>query len=317
MDFSNHFSTFLAKLAKLPQQKIAQLISVLLLAYIAFLAAKMTWLLAPGAAINNAQVVNQTANPSIDSKTSNYNIKALQALNLFGVYNEAPTEQSVIEVTDAPETRLNLTLAGLVASDDEKTAAAIITSQGVQETYGIGDVIKGTRANLERVLMDRVLIKQSGKIETLMLDGFDYNQPAKALAQQSNNVSIFEPQNTNMTPKSTNIVDQRTNKKLSQSAVNLKKDISEDPGNITDYLNIQPYKQSNELVGYKLSPGKSTEFFKLSGLQVGDIAVQMNGFDLTDAADSVQALAELKEASEVSLLVKRKEELIEILFSIQ
>ena len=64
-------------------------------------------------------------------------------------------------------------------------------------------------------------------------------------------------------------------------------------------------------------PGKNGEFFSASGLKAGDVAVQVNGFDLTIPSNAAQALQALKEQSEVSLLVDRNGEMTEILFSIQ
>jgi len=318
MELPNNTPTFLAVIAKLPQQKIAQAISVVLLAYIAFIAAKVTWLLVPNSVPTIHLSINKHTNAN-GQQGQQYDINALQALNLFGIYDEAPKEQMVVEVKDAPETRLSLTLSGLVASDTVDTAAAIIEHQGKQETYGIGDVIRGTRASLERVLMDRVLIKHSGRMETLMLDGFDYNQPAKALTLQKSQAkeSPKSKKNNRMLPRSPNIVDQRKNTMLSSSALNLRNDISKDPSKIIDYLRIQPYRQKGSLIGYRLMPGKNAKFFKQSGLRTGDIAVQMNGYDLTAASEAAQALSELRKASEVSLLIKRKDELIEILFSVK
>ncbi len=319
MELSNNLPSFLAAVAKLPQQKIAQAISVVLLVYIAFLAAQMTWLLIPNTKMTGVLTSNMQSKYANSKQSQQYDIKALQALNLFGKYNEAPKKQQMIEVKDAPETRLSLTLSGLVASDTVATAAAIIEYQGKQETYGIGDVIRGTRASLERVLMDRVLIKHSGRMETLMLDGFDYNQPAKALTLQKAPAKELSKskQNNRMLPRSPNIVDQRKNTALSNSALSLRNDIGKDPSKIIDYLRIQPYRQKGSLIGYRLMPGKNAEFFKQSGLRTGDIAVQMNGYDLTAASEAAQALGELRKASEVSLLIKRKDELIEILFSVQ
>ncbi|MCW8832420.1 MAG: hypothetical protein OQK03_03790 [Colwellia sp.] len=135
MALTNNLTSFSTVLAKLPQQKIAQAISLLLLIYIAFLAAKITWLFVP-----QEQAINST---TIHSKiykkqtASNYNLSALQALNLFGQYN-SQVEEVVEQVQNAPQTRLQLTLSAAVASDSSETAAAIIEHKGKQETYGIG-----------------------------------------------------------------------------------------------------------------------------------------------------------------------------------
>ena len=63
-------------------------------------------------------------------------------------------------------------------------------------------------------------------------------------------------------------------------------------------------------------PGKNSEFFQNSGLKSGDVAIQMNGYDLTAPSEAAQALAALKQDKEVSLLIDRNGELNEILFSI-
>jgi len=318
MALSNNLTSFSAALAKLPQQKIAQAMSVLLLIYIALVTAKITWLVAPQAPIvNNATTKNAAAQQN--KRGQSFNISALQALNLFGQYNTQETADVVVQVTDAPETRLQLTLSGLVASDQTGTAAAIIEYQKKQATYGIGEIIKGTRASLEQVLIDRVIIKQSGRLETLMLDGADYNQPAQSVSTKqaaTKTPPTGESQSGPVRAK-TSVVDQRTNARLSKNAQLLREDLTNDPGKITDYLRISPVHKEGNIAGYRLSPGKNPEFFKLSGLKSGDVAVQMNGYNLLAPLEAVQAMSALKTERDISLLVERNSDLIEILFSIE
>ena len=314
MAINDNLTVYTSVLAKLPQQKIAQAISVVLLVYVAFLAAKITWLIVPQASITSNSTVVISAKPS-SSTGQDFNLSALQALNLFGQYNEQ-IKEVVKPITDAPVTRLKLILSGLVASDKADAAAAIIEYQGKQETYGVGDVILGTRANLEQVLIDRVIIKQSGRLETLMLDGADFNQPAQNIA---NKKAILKAKADNSPRKKlakAHVVDQRSNNELTRNAVQLRSDIAKDPGKITDYLRISPARKNGNIVGYRLSPGKTPEFFKLSGLKSGDIAVQMNGKDLREPLEAAQALSALKTERDISLLIERKNDLIEILFSI-
>jgi general secretion pathway protein C len=316
MAINDSFTSFTSNLAKLPQQKIAQAISVVLLIYIAFLAAKITWLLVPQDPITSNSTLAVGAKQARSTEQS-FNLSALQALNLFGQYNEQ-VKEVVEQITDAPVTRLKLTLSGLVASDNADNAAAIIEYQGKQETYGVGDVIIGTRANLEQVLIDRVIIKQSGRLETLMLDGADYNQPAQNIANKKAalNARKMTGKGPDKTRNKANVVDQRSNNELTRNAVQLRSDISKDPGKITDYIRISPAREDGKIVGYRLSPGKKPEFFKLSGLQSGDIAVQVNGYDLRVPLEAAQALSALKTERDMSLLIERKNDLIEILFSI-
>jgi general secretion pathway protein C len=286
----------------------------LLVLYIANLAAQVTWLVVDTPQLN-------TKNYAVLSKsavTKSIKVDNIQKLNLFGIYNAKLVEE-VIAIQDAPETRLNLTLSAAVASDDKSKSAAVIENKGKQETYGIGDTITGTRATLEQVLKDRVLIKQSGRLETLMLDGFDYKKisaiskpkPLPKSAKKPSPRQISAP-----VSKSPNVVDMRTNRQLSRQAKNLKADINKDPGKITDYLRINPKRKNGAIVGYRLSPGKNPEFFKNSGLKSGDVAIEMNGYDLTAPMEAAQALMALKKEKEVSLLVNRKDGTTRILFSI-
>jgi len=113
-----------------------------------------------------------------------------------------------------------------------------------------------------------------------------------------------------------NVVDYRSNKALSKNAQRLRADLKHDPGKITDYLRISPARKSGKIVGYRLSAGKNPEFFNLSGLKSGDVAVQMNGYDLLTPVEAAQAMSALKTERDISLLVERKSDLIEILFSI-
>ncbi|PSU54558.1 type II secretion system protein GspC, partial [Photobacterium aphoticum] len=105
-------------------------------------------------------------------------VPKILAMNLFGRYqkNAPVVEQKQPVKQDAPQTRLSLTLVGLVASNNAKTALAVITHRGKQNTYGIDEAIDGTRATLQAVYADRVIIRNNGRDETLMLDGVDFNK---------------------------------------------------------------------------------------------------------------------------------------------
>ncbi|WP_448250145.1 type II secretion system protein GspC [Thalassotalea agariperforans] len=310
MQLPNNISSSLAFVAKLPQQKIAQMVAIILLGYIAYLSAELTWLIAAPENPTQQTFSSTTNQPRTEAKNT-VDIAELKALNLFGNYTEKsarPVNQVSDEVKDAPETKLNLTLSGVVASNDKDIAVAVIENSGKQNTLGIGDKIEGTRAILEQVYFDRVIIKHAGKLETLMLDGIKYNKNVATSPSQAK---------VKTTSQSSSVVDNRNNQALSERVSDLKATIVGDPGKIIDYLRITPKMQNGETVGYLLMPGKNPEFFKASGLKSGDVAVQMNGFDLTSPLDAAQALQALKTEPEVALWVDRDGEVTEILFSIE
>lgn len=315
MPLPNNLSNMLEQLSKLPQRKITQVVIFLLISYIAYLFAQITWLVVPQK--NNIATLPMSGSHSVATSSKKININGIKTLNLFGDFYQIKEEKiEEIFVDDAPETRLKLTLSGVVASTDKNIAAAIIESSKKQETYGIGENIKGTRAVLENVFNDRVILKVSGTLETLMLDGVDFNKQSKPIT--SINKSTNGPVNKVRSKgrKASKRVDQRKNKALARSTKILKEKLNADPAKITDYLRISPNRKNGKITGYKLRPGKDPTFFKNAGLKSNDIAVQMNGFDLTIPTEAAQAMQSLKTQREISLLLDRNNEITEILFGI-
>ena len=316
MSLSNHLSSTFEQLSKLPQRKITQVIILVLFSYIAYLCAQITWLGLSESSYHADSKLNVSASAS-SMPQKQVKVDAIQSLNLFGAFSQQEEVKVEEVIEDAPETRLKLTLTGVVASSDKAAAAAVIESSGKQETYSVGENIKGTRAVLENVFSDRVLLKVSGRLETLMFEGLLFDKNVKPIQPRSNNKSV--PQTTKVSRQdisSPNVVDQRNNKALTKTTKSLQTELNNDPGKITDYLKISPKRDNGKIAGYRLMPGKDPTFFESSGLKSGDVAIQMNGFDLTAPREAAQALKSLKEEREVSLLLDRNGDMTEILFSI-
>ncbi len=316
MPLSDQFTSLADILSRLPQKKIAQIISVLLIVYLAYLSAQITWLFFATPDRNMGIITNNSKVNSQQNRIQGINLNKVNSLNLFGRYQAVAMPDEVIEVKDAPETRLNLTLTGVVASSEKNAGAAIIENAGQQETYGIGEKIKGTRATLAQVMRDRVLIKQAGRLETLMLDGFEYKKVASSPTQKSSALTKVKAQNTYKQNTKRQRIDLRKNKALAQRMAQLKQDLAQNPAKLTDYIKISPARRDGRITGYKLLPGKDKDFFKSAGLRTGDIAIAMNGYDLTQPAQAAQALKALREDTEISLTVDRQGSTSEILFSI-
>lgn len=238
-------------------------------------------------------------------------VKKLSVLNLFGkaeAKKAAPKQSDVVKVFDAPETKLNLILTSAVASSDDERSAAIIENNKLQQTYAIGDKITGTNAVLNNILIDRVIIDVSGRKETLMLDGFEYTQVSeqKIVGQTKKPAKV-------PTVASNNVVAQ--NPEFSKRIKELKDVISTDPAKITDYINISPVREGTSIKGYRLLPANDASFFNQSGLKAGDLATEINGRDLTDPRQAMEALQLLRTESEITLTVERAGQVTEVFFS--
>jgi general secretion pathway protein C len=270
------------------QQKINMLVVVLLATFLLSYAAELTWRLWPQPT-DKERIENVSNGQSVTPQNSNsiLNLANIKRLNLFGDYNAAPVQEK--EVTDAPVTRLNLTLTGVVASSVKDQGAAIIENSSKQQTYGIGEKIEGTNASLKVVYADRVIIKNGQASETLMLDGVDYNKPSNQL----NNPGTLR----------------RT---ISNDAMQASRELKNKPASFIDYIAVSPHRPNGELSGYRVSPGKKPALFKAAGLKSGDVITDLNGLDLTDMQQALEAMNMLKELPSLQMTVQREDELITI-----
>jgi general secretion pathway protein C len=282
------------------QQKINLLVVVLLAIFLLAYAAELTWRLWPQPN-QTATTENTNSRPTKTTAGSNnkLNLAPIKRLNLFGDFNAQPVVVEE-EVTDAPVTRLNLTLTGVVTSTNEDQGAAIIENKNQQQTYGIGEKIEGTNATLKQVYADRVIIKNGPTSETLMLDGVDYNQ-----SNQANNRPIGA--NTPTAQPARNVSQRRT---LSNAALEASRELQDKPASFIDYIAVSPHRPDGELAGYRVSPGKKPALFKSAGLKSGDVITEINGLDLTDMQQALEAMNMLKELQSLQMSVQRKDDLI-------
>ena len=273
------------------QKQLHTIVVVLLSLYLIAFAAKLVWRIIPEPQLSATPTVSRAPVISSPSGKSGVNIAKIQQLNLFGNAAAKPAEP-VAEVTDAPETRLNLTLTGVVASSEQEAGTAIIENRGSQAVYGLGDKIEGTSATLQKVYNDRVIIKNGVRNETLMLDGIDYDEANRRREMQARQRPA---------PKQ----EEEDRSQLSEEALEATAALRERPASFTDFISISPKTEEGQLIGYQVSPGKEPELFKSAGLQAGDVITQINGLDLTDLQQSQEALSELRNAQNIELTIIR------------
>lgn len=269
----------LAQCRRLPMTRVTQVAFLALLIMLAQQSAALTWRLLTLASPQTSQpwqpsavAVNGQSNPRLE-------LGEVSRLALFG--KAIPKAQAKAAVAaNAPRTQLNAQLNGVLASSDPAKSIAIIAMSGIQNSYGVGDMIDGTQARIRQVYPDRVIIERDGRDETLMLDGEEYGKPL--------------PQ-TNAAPLGS-----------------LRSELMADPGKITDYLNISPVQVDGRMTGYRLNSGSNPEFFNQSGLQANDLAISINGLDLRDNMQAMQAMQQMAGATEMTVTVERQGEQFDV-----
>ncbi len=268
------------------QRRLSVAIALVFLVLSAWLAGKMVWLFSDDVQVAPWQPT--TSSNTGSSGPALTDIAELQRSFLFGEYTNKPEPVAAPVVTDAPKTRLNLILVGAVANSNPERGLAVIANRGQQATYGVGEVIDGTRARLKAVLIDRVIIENSGRDETLMLEGIEYKrleQPSQA-----------------STPKQVNSA---ANTNSDSQLDKIKAEITAEPQKIFQYVRLSQVKRDGDILGYRVSPGRQPELFNSVGLQNGDIAIQLNGQDLTDPEAMSNIFKSIAEVSELNLTVER------------
>ena len=292
------------KAAAIPHKPLSLAAFWVGLLVILYLLAQITWKLVPA----SDSPTNWMPTPVSGSSASRVSISDLKELSLFGKADSGSNQPKISpveeKITDAPKTSLSIQLTGVVASTAQQHGLAVIASSGSQNTYSLGDKIKGTSASLKEVYADRIIITNSGRYETLMLDGLKYETGGKANQQLQRAKS------------SVNKVDKRKDSQVAKELVSSRDELLADPSKLTDYLAISPVKSGGELQGYRLNPGKDRELFKKAGFKANDLAKSINGYDLTQMSQALEVMAQLPELTEISLMIEREGQLVEILFSL-
>jgi general secretion pathway protein C len=273
------------------QATLSVLLVLMFLSASAWLGGALFW-----SVVDEGPVVAQwRATPVSGGQTdvgSGQDITTLVEANLFGEYSAQPLRKPVEPVvTDAPKTRLNLVLVGVVASSAPESSLAVIANRGSQATYGLGETISGTRAKLKSVLPDRVIIDNGGRFETLMLEGIEYKRLDKVSQPKVDRAALRGGNNPGPIQ--------------SRELDTIRQEITRDPQKIMQYIRLSQVKDGDEIVGYRVSPGSKPALFDAVGLQRGDIATTLNGEDLTDPAAMGRIWQSISDLTELNLTVIR------------
>lgn len=275
---------------------LPKIVLAVICALIAYQIALLTWSVYP--------VKKSTYSWTAPAKTSTdkqliLSTEKLQQQHLFGRYQGDTINIVQQEQTEAPKTRLNLTLVGIVAASEPELSSVIIEHKKVQDSYFIDSEIDDTNATVTEIYSDRIIISVNGEKQTLILDGLE--QDNKKMAQIENGQASSRPESRGNGSKEI---------ELDRQA------LLQNPEKLLDYIRISPVREGNQIKGYRVSPGKDPDLFTEAGLEEGDLAIELNGVDLTDISQAMGLMKEFPNMTEMSLTVDRDGELHELFFSI-
>lgn len=259
---------------------------VVLLLVAAWYAAAITWRVVTPVNSNNAVFTPQAA--STQQTRSRIRPEQINRLNLFG---ERGAEQVAAQPRDnVPQTTLNIRLVGVTTASDPSLSAAIIEQANNQSTYVIDETIASSRAVVKEIYPDRIILENNGRLETLLMEDHDGTSGGLSLVTSAPSRPAAEAAPTRL------------------DEVNY--------SNIGELINISPAQEGGELIGYRLAPKSNPALFNAAGFRSGDIAVSLNGYDLTNAAEALVIMNEIQTLTSATVVVLRDGDLVELEFSI-
>lgn len=294
------------------ESKLVFVVVVILSAYLIAFAAKITWSLIPQPDSSDSQQARQIQQlENTNAVNISNNINKVINQNLFGNANAKITVTPAQQVTEVPQTKLNLILSGVVSSDDPTRGAAIIEHRNNQSTYGVGDKIEGTDAILDEIYVDRVIIKNRLARETLMLDGIDFEEANRRRVSESD-TSMATAEQTQLRSPQSLLEPKQDIRNQAQALRQAREKLTQEPASFTDMISLAPHRVDGVFIGFKVTPGSKPELFNSVGLKNGDVVVLLNGLDLSDLEQSKEAMAQLQEAQSLQLEVLRDGEFISL-----
>lgn len=296
----------LARLAVVSVQRWQLLLIILLGAVVLADLARLVWLAIPAhkaapVAVTPINVAVATTNKG----SSNVDIEKMAGWHLFGEVGVQPHAAAVVE-EQAQDTTLNLQLLGVISSSEQTMARAFIMTDGRQQQFAVGEQLPGPgKVVLSKVLVDRVIIDNNGRFETLWL--YDPNAAS----------ALKLPQPAVAAPASTSTVDMRDNAGVTQLAQNYRNQLYKNPGSLADVIQVAPASEGGKLIGYRINPGRDPAQFARFGLKPGDVVTAINDVRLDDPQRALELYNLLRTQSEASITVRRGSEEVVLMVSLQ
>jgi general secretion pathway protein C len=232
----------------------------------------------------------QQIKPQAAADSPRANVNQLINQQLFGKAVAAPTAKPAPDTSNAPETRLNLKLAGVILSENPDLSRALIAdNNGKQKSYAVGDPIEGASASIHEIYADHVVLERNGRYETLRLQ----KQTASSRTASVSSSSQTSSRGT-------------TGEGVANELKSVREQILKDPSKAGDFIRVRPVYSKGALTGYRIYPGKDRALFRKVGLRSGDLVQSINGQQLNDPQQAFSMLSTLSSASSITLELQRR-----------
>ncbi len=294
--------------AVLSLSQIRNILVILFVLWALFSLSRLFWLLLAPATVGLAeQSLPAGAALSALAPQNEVDIARLKGFDLFGdASGSLPVVDAAVPVMsddelNAAETKLDLELLGTLYSGDQARARAVIVSRKIQDQYGVGDKLPvGTKVTLSKILMDRVIISNNGRYESLWL--YDINKVSTPVPPRSAVApAIAEPGNQTIARTAS-----------MEDFAELRQMVYEDPAALSEIVRVAPVQQDGAIIGYRVTPGANSKLFRQVGFKANDVVTGINGIELNDPQGIIDVYQLLQDSTEANFTVLRGGDIVEL-----
>lgn len=290
-----------------------QLLTGLAVAWLLASVARLVWLLLPLSAAPAQPApapVNAVAQAQAGAAAP-VDIEAMVAWHLFGEAGAKPATATGGAAAaaagieeQAADTSLNLQLQGVMSASEAKLARALILAEGRQQQYTVGEQLPASgKVVLAKVLVDRAIIDNNGRYETLWL----YDPNAAGLVQ---------PQPAAQAQPAVATVDKRGDAAVTALAQDYRQQLYQNPSGLTDVMQLSVAREGDKLIGYRVRPGRDPQQFQQFGFRPDDVITAINGVTLDDPQRALELYNLLRNATEATFSVRRGGEELTLVVSL-
>ena len=217
--------------------------------------------------------------------------------------NESSDNRDGIE-RNAAETRLPLTLTGIVALTEGGLGSAVIRVNGAEQVYAVGDSLPASgQVTLAKVMPQTIVIDNNGTYELLTLyEGVGLvvpTTPSRAGPARQPNSAIGAPRPEAQAPIASEA-------ERSEVAQRYRRALYESPEALASLLTVSPVQSDGAIIGYRISPSKERAAFDALGFKTGDVVTAVNGLSLSDTTNTLKLYTLMKEATEATFDMTRE-----------
>lgn len=295
-------------------RRLRQALLALLALWAVLVLVQMFWALWPQPAVSPppADIINPVSRSQVAPDTASVDRDRLVARKLFGepgtaapiaaeVVAEAqgdPDREGIEE--GARETRLDLTLRGVVASTEEGLGHAIIEHRNRQDVYAVDDELPVSGSvSLAKVIPGRVVLDNNGTYELLTLfEETDLDAQLQDMARQPVSMERADA-------RAPVQQDLRADAEAGELAAAYRDQLYENPESLASLVRISAVREGGALRGYRILPGRDAAQFQRLGFKAGDLVTGINGIALDNPANTMQLYQAMRSANEVVFELER------------